>query len=50
MQKMNVDTGYEKKTKAKTALERLENGFVDVANDEVRLEEVSLENQVKVYQ
>ena len=39
---MNVDKVGQKLKKVRTALERLENGIVDVANDEVKLEEVVL--------
>ena len=38
---MNVDKVEQKVKKVRTALERLENGIVDVVNDEVKLEEVS---------
>ena len=39
---MNVDEVGLKLKKGRTALERLENEIVDVANDEVKLEEVVL--------
>ena len=38
---MNVDEVGQKFKKVKTALERWENGIVDVVSDEVKLEEVS---------